>query len=897
MGTNLNRPQSLNMRTDQSITIHRSEYQPATHQCSRIKLTFDLDTTNTQVTAQHRLIPTKAGQVLKLNGSADLQLVSIQIDDQALPTSRYAVDADTLSITGIDQACTLTIVGKLNPETNKALSGLYVSGGNFFTQCEAEGFRRITWFQDRPDVMSLYEVLIRADAKAFPVLLSNGNLISSGPLPDGRHFAQWEDPFPKPCYLFALVAGNLVANEQTIMRHNGKSALLQVWVKPGQVDRTHHAMISLKKSIDWDVERFGLDLDLDRFMIVAVDDFNMGAMENKGLNLFNSAFVFATPLLASDTDYDSIESIVGHEYFHNWTGNRITCRDWFQLTLKEGLTVFRDQEFSADMAAKASANPQAAQSARAVNRIQAVALLRRAQFAEDAGPMAHPIRPESYSEIDNFYTVTVYEKGAEVIRMLQTLVGRDGFRKGMDLYFARHDGQAVRCEDFVAAIADANQIDLTQFSRWYSQAHTPIIKVSSHYDQKKRQLGLTFTQHLKPNQLAFHIPIVMGLISASGENLRFAVNDVASAANTQHTLELRELSQTFYIDSVPDGCVPSLAREFSAPVIIEYPYSIPDLALLARADHDAFNRWDAVQTLAIRACTLSPTEPSKPETAALVLALSTALADPLLSPAFKAELLTLPAETALIEKIIPVDPQALRHVRLSLMKQIGQALEGLWPTLYQQNAVSGEYVFNPENAGKRALRQACLMYWALIGKADATIIHQYTNANNMTEKLGAMLASRLASDATEAQVFAAFANDYRNEPLALDKWLSAQASKMRTDPQQSPILETVQKLLAAPGFDRDNPNRLRAIFGAFVMGNPAEFHRVDGHAYDFWVDQIITIDATNPNLAARLARALDRWPQFTQPLQIAMKTALTRLAQTKGLSTGTLEIVNKALSA
>jgi aminopeptidase N len=885
------------MRTDQSVTVHRSEYLPATHRCSQIKLTFDLDTTNTQVTAQHSLMPTASGQVLKLNGSADLHLISIQIDDQPLPSSRYTLEADTLSITGIDHACTLTIVGKLNPETNKALSGLYVSGGNFFTQCEAEGFRRITWFQDRPDVMSLYEVLIRANAKAFPVLLSNGNLISSGPLPDGRHFAQWEDPFPKPCYLFALVAGYLVANEQTIMRHSGRSALLQVWVKPGQLDRTHHAMISLKKSIDWDVERFGLDLDLDRFMIVAVDDFNMGAMENKGLNLFNSAYVFATPLLASDTDYDSIESIVGHEYFHNWTGNRITCRDWFQLTLKEGLTVFRDQEFSADMAAKASANPKAAQSARAVNRIQAVALLRRAQFAEDAGPMAHPIRPDSYSEIDNFYTVTVYEKGAEVIRMMQTLVGRDGFREGMDLYFSRHDGQAVRCEEFVAAIADANQVDLTQFSRWYSQAHTPIIKVNSQYDQHKRQLALTFTQHLKPTQLAFHIPIVMGLISANGENIQFAINDLASAANTEHTLELREMTQTFYIDSVSDGCVPSLARAFSAPVIIDYPYSIQDLALLARADHDAFNRWDAVQTLAIRACTFSANEPSKPETAALILALSTALADPSLSPAFKAELLTLPAETVLIEKITPVNPQALRHVRLSLMKQVGQGLEGMWPTLYQQNEVSGDYSFTPENAGKRALRQACLTYWALTGKADTAIIDQYNKANNMTEKLGAMLASRLAGSATEARVLAAFANDYRDEPLALDKWLSAQATKVRTDPAQSPVLETVQKLLAAPGFDRDNPNRLRAIFGAFVLGNPAEFHRADGRAYDFWVNQIILIDATNPNLAARLARALDRWPQFTQPLQVAMKAALTRLAQTKGLSTGTLEIVNKALSA
>ena len=609
------------MKTDSPVVVNRLEYQPTDYLVDAISLDFELEPQATVVTAELaiRRNPVQNGQgknstdtaVLVLNGDG-LQTVDLQIDGQPLQTSDYQLSDVELRISSNLDTFTLRTVVKIAPVENTALSGLYQSTGNYYTQCEAEGFRRITWFPDRPDVMSTYRVRIAADRKTSPVLLSNGNLVDSGSHPDrtGWHWVQWEDPFPKPSYLFALVAGNLVCTERTEKTGSGEERLLQVWVEPGNEDKTGHAMDSLVRAMRWDEVRYGLELDLDRFMIVAVSDFNMGAMENKGLNIFNTKYVFANPHIATDTDFANVESVVGHEYFHNWTGNRVTCRDWFQLTLKEGLTVFRDQEFSADMMAEAATSEPGRRSAKVVKRIEDVRLLRIAQFAEDAGPMAHPIRPDSYSEINNFYTVTVYEKGAEVIRMLQTLVGPDGFRRGIDLYFERHDGQAVTCDDFVDAIADANDRDFDQFRRWYAQAGTPVVRVTGHYDAAAGKYTMTVRQLCaptpgQPEKAPFHMPFSVALLGRDGAPLPLNLanpgkGDVEAGALEQ-VLELTNASHEFCFSGVKEAPVPSLLRGFSAPVVLDYPYTSDELAFLARHETDPFNRWEAIQRLAVTA--------------------------------------------------------------------------------------------------------------------------------------------------------------------------------------------------------------------------------------------------------------------------------------------------------
>jgi len=922
------------MRTDEPVTIRREDYRPAAWLAERIELDFDLDPERTVVTSTtaYRRNPDGDGRFV-LHGD-ELALTDIRLDGRALASDEYACTAQELSIHETPDRFTLQVTTALCPAQNTSLMGLYVSGGNFFTQCEAEGFRRITYFPDRPDVMARYVVTLRADRERFPVLLSNGNLVDSGELPADsagvvRHWARWADPFPKPSYLFALVAGRLTATEQQLRTRSGRDVLLQVWVEPGNEDKTAHAMRSLVHAIRWDEERFGLELDLDRFMIVAVGDFNMGAMENKGLNVFNTKYVFATPRIATDADFANVESVVGHEYFHNWTGNRVTCRDWFQLTLKEGLTVLRDQEFSADMLAAESASPAAAASARAVKRIEDVRLLRAAQFPEDAGPMAHPIRPEAYQEINNFYTVTIYEKGAEVVRMLQTLVGRDGFRKGLALYFERHDGQAVTCDDFVAAIADANGRDLTRFERWYSQAGTPRLAITATHDPAARSFTLQVEQRCaaspgQPRKAPFHIPLAVGLLGPDGRDLPLVLRNARAGAGAESgrgggagapgsgaqgaggsaapattlVLELTEATQSFVFDDVDAAPIPSLLRDFSAPVIVEYPYTADELAFLLAHDADPFNRWEAGQRLATQAIlAIVGGADTHAAGANLLEALARLLRDPLLDPAFKQLALTMPAEGVIAEHLPVVDPSLVRDARDALRAMLATALRDDWRGSFETLADPRPYTPDPALASRRALRNLALDYWVMSGdgRAFEAAASQFGHADNMTDRQAA-LQSLVNSPAPQREpALAAFAREFADEPLAMDKWFTLQAT-MHRQPGEPPVLERVRALTGHPLFSIRNPNRARALIGSFANGNLAEFHLPDGSGYRFWAGQVAAIDALNPQVAARIARALDRWRKFTPQRQAAMRAALESLAAIPALSVDVREIVGKALA-
>jgi len=899
------------MRTEEPITIRREDYVPPGWLADEVELTFDLDAELTRVTATTRYRRNPAVSAPFVLDGDGLELVALALDGVAPPAGGWTCTPHRLELRDPPERFTLTVVTALRPAANTALMGLYVSGGNFFTQCEAEGFRRITYFPDRPDVMSRYRVTLRADRERHPVLLSNGNLVASGVLePDAagvvRHWARWEDPFPKPSYLFALVAGRLVATERRIRTRSGRDALLQVWVQPGNEDRTDHAMRSLVRAIRWDEERFGLELDLERFMIVAVDDFNMGAMENKGLNVFNAKYVFATPRLATDADFAGIESVVGHEYFHNWTGNRVTCRDWFQLTLKEGLTVLRDQEFSADMLAAQSGSPAAAASARAVKRIDDVRQLRAAQFPEDAGPMAHPIRPESYQEINNFYTVTVYEKGAEVVRMLQTLVGREGFARGLALYLQRHDGQAVTCDDFVDAIAEGNGRDFSQFKRWYAQAGTPRLSITGEHDPQARRFALRVVQWCpptpgQPDKAPFHVPLALGLLAPDGREipLRLAGEPADAVAPTTRVLELTQPEQSFVFEGVEDAPTPSLLRDFSAPVIVEYPYRVDELAFLLAHDPDPFNRWEAGQRLATDAilAVMGGADPQRAG-APLIAAFALLLRDDRLDPAFRALALSLPAEGVVAERLPVVDPGLLREARDCLRRTIAAQLRADWRDTWQRLADASPYRPDAAGAGRRALRNLALRHWVFSGEPAAgdAAAAQFAQADNMTERRAALEALLNSPAPQREAVLAAFAAEFAGEPLAMDKWFSLQAT-MHRQPGDPPVLERVRSLTAHPLFSLRNPNRIRALVGDFVNGNLAEFHLPDGSGYRFWVERIAEIDPLNPQLAARIARALDRWRKFTPERQQAMHAALEQVAALPALSADVREIVGKALAA
>ena len=898
------------MRTDNSHIIYRERYAPPTFWVDTVQMGFDLDPVETRVatriTLRHNAEVTDRTIVLF---GEEICLVQICLNGRQLDKKDVKLIDGNLHIANAPDHVVLDIETAIAPIRNTSLMGLYVSSGNFFTQCEAEGFRKITYFPDRPDVMAKYTVMLRADKAQYPVLLSNGNLIEEGDLGDGRHYALWEDPFKKPSYLFALVAGKLVCQEERYRLQSGRDVLLQVWVEPGNLDKTDHAMVSLKNSIHWDEQRFGLDLDLDRFMIVAVGDFNMGAMENKGLNIFNTKFVLANSRIATDTDYANIESVVGHEYFHNWTGNRVTCRDWFQLSLKEGLTVFRDQEFSADLIGS--------ESGRAVKRIEDVRVLRQSQFPEDAGPMAHPVRPDSYLEINNFYTVTIYEKGAEVVRMMQTLCGREGFRKGMDLYFARHDGQAVTCDDFRAAMADANARDLSQFERWYSQAGTPHIDVDTTYDASAKTFAITLTQTCSPTpdqerKLPFHIPVAVGLLGRDGrdmvltlENSSMTVEAESAKHQAQHTLilELSGQRQTFVFTGVSEKPVPSILRNFSAPVVLNCDYTDAELGFLMAHDSDAFNRWEAGQRLAMRRL-LSMVESSRvadlhgktAEIAAdatlLIAALRATLTDKKLGAAYREVVMTLPSETMISEQLAVIEPLAIHTARRVLCRALASALRSDLEASYKANQIKGAYRSDAQSAGKRALANCALAYLAELDEAGVHTLaqNQFDNANNMTDRLAALTVLINTSAPGKKKALAAFYKEFEAEPLVIDKWFMLQATARGTD------VEAVRKLMRDPAFSLTNPNRARSLIFSFCNNNPAHFHATDGTGYAFWAEQVIALNSINPQVAARLARTLDRWRKFAPVPQAHMQAALRQVADVPDLSNDVREVITKALT-
>ncbi|MDP1638949.1 MAG: aminopeptidase N [Candidatus Nitrotoga sp.] len=917
------------------VTIHRKDYTAPAYWVNTVEIGFDLDPAATRVSTRITLQRNSASpnKDVELLGDG-VKLVALRMNGKTLRkgVKGYSIADGKLRIANAPDEITLEIETLVEPEKNTSMMGLYVSNGNFFTQCEAEGFRKITWFPDRPDVMAKYTVMLRGDKKKYPVLLSNGNLIEQGDLPRGRHYAKWEDPFKKPSYLFALVAGKLVCQEEKFKLNSGRKVLLQVWVEPGNLDKTQHAMESLKHSIRWDQERYGLELDLDRFMIVAVGDFNMGAMENKGLNIFNTKYVLANPSIATDTDYANIEAVVGHEYFHNWTGNRVTCRDWFQLSLKEGLTVFRDQEFSADMIGTASG--------RAVSRIENVRMLRQVQFSEDAGPMAHAVRPDSFVEISNFYTVTIYEKGAEVVRMYQTLLGRNGFRKGMDLYFARHDGQAVSCDDFRAAMAHSSGRDLSQFERWYSQPGTPQLKVQSHYDAAKQTYELTLSQRCKPaagqkKPLPFHIPVAVGLLDAKGRDMALTLDDAtidpapfiqesvriepvemrldarASTSSartgvpfkssrinkpaTTCVLELTKAKQTFIFNRVTTKPTPSLLRNFSAPVVMEYDYSDQELAQLMAHDSDAFNRWEAGQRLAMQRLLNLIKQMQAGEALTLdelfINALRTTLIDTALDPSFREVVLTLPSELMLAEQCEVIDPQAIHTARQYMRKTISEKLKADFIAVYAANLTPGKYSPDAKSAGKRGLKNLCLSY--LLGWEDESTLQlahaQIDAADNMTDRLAALMALVNTDSKTAQQPLKNFYRDFKNEALVVDKWFSLQAVAMHTD------VTAVRKLMTHPAFTLKNPNRARSLISSFCNGNPSQFHAADGSGYEFWTEQVIALNKLNPQVAARLVRTLDHWKKYQPALKQEMQAALQKVAATKGLSKDVQEVVFKTL--
>ena len=913
-----------------TVTIRREDYTAPAYWIDSVELTFDLDPAKTRVLNRMTLRrnPDVPAQPLRLDGQ-DLNLARVLVNGQG---TSFKMDGNCLVLENLPSTEThgtepfaLEIFTTCCPAKNTQLMGLYVSQGTFFTQCEAEGFRRITYFLDRPDVMAMYTVTLRADKMLYPVLLSNGNLVDSGLLDDGRHFAKWVDPHRKPSYLFALVAGKLVAREQKIRARTGTDHLLQVYVRPGDLGKTEHAMNSLMHSVAWDEARFNLPLDLERFMIVATSDFNMGAMENKGLNIFNTKYVLASESTATDTDFANIESVVGHEYFHNWTGNRVTCRDWFQLSLKEGLTVFRDQEFSMDMAGSPSA--------RAVKRIEDVRVLRTAQFPEDAGPMAHPVRPDSYVEINNFYTVTIYEKGAEVVRMQHNLVGRDGFAKGMALYFERHDGQAVTCDDFVQAMADANPasplaLHLPQFKRWYSQAGTPRVHASGHYDAAQRTYALTLSQSCaptsgQPDKLPFVIPVELGLLDAqTGAALPLHVAGPASAADheqrehggghtaTSRVVVLTEATQTLTFTGIDSHPVPSVLRGFSAPVVLDIDYSDAQLLTLLAHDTDAFNRWEASQRLALRIATECIANDAYEISASgrfdhqilpadFVAAMRDVLHSTTLDAAFKELVLTLPSETYIAEQIDVVNPQRVHAVREAMREQLAVSLQPEWETIWEQHQNTGGYTPDTLSSGRRALSGLALHMLCIAAQRAGDVVwpgkayQRFKVAGNMTDRLNALSALVVSGSELAAPALARFHGLFKDEPLVIDKWFSLQAG---APDRGGNVLPAVRQLMQHPDFSLQNPNRARSVIFSYCSANPGAFHRADGAGYAFWADQVIALDATNPQVAARLSRALDRWKKLAEPWHTAARDAISRVAAQTKLSNDVREVITRALA-
>jgi aminopeptidase N len=879
------------MRDATPRAVELKNYTPPDFLVDAVHLEFDLDPASTRVTGRLQLRRNPAGRrdaPLVLDGQG-LKLRRVSRDGYVMRPSEYEVTAEALTIPGLpEQLCIETEV-QIDPSANSALEGLYTSRGMLCTQCEAEGFRRITYFPDRPDVLARFTTTLRAERAAYPLLLSNGNRVAEGELEDGRHYATFEDPFPKPSYLFALVAGQLQALHDTFVTASGRAVQLYIHTEPAYVAQCGHAMAALKKAMAWDERVYGREYDLDVYHVVAVDDFNMGAMENKGLNIFNAKYVMADPARATDDDYESIESIIAHEYFHNWTGNRITCRDWFQLSLKEGLTVFRDQQFSADMGSAA------------VKRIADVRNLRTVQFAEDGGPLAHPVRPAAYVEINNFYTSTVYQKGAEVVRMLHTVLGADGFRRGTDLYFERHDGQAVTVEDFAAALADANGVDLAPFMAWYQQAGTPQLSVVHRHDADAARWYLTVHQHTaptpgQPEKQPLPIPLAMGLLGADGRELPLRLQGEPAAVGTQRVLNLRGAEQTFVFEDISAPPVPSLLRGFSAPVRLQIDLPDTELAHLLAYDTDAFARYDAGQQLYMRVIHRLLAAHAAGEglslDAGLREAVARCLGDTAADPALVAELLTLPSEAFIAGELDVVDPQAIHEVRRFLRSALAQALREPLLARYRDLTPDGPYRFEAGEVGRRRLRNLCLGYLAELDDIGPSLcLEQIETADNMTDTAAALALLAQFDVPQREQALDAFFQRWQGEALVLDRWFSVQAASRRAQ-----ALDDVKALLQHPAYAPRNPNRVRALVGAFVHGNPLRFHAPDGSGYAFAADQVQAIDGFNPMLAARLAQALARWRRFEPGRRALMRSALERLAATPQLSKDLYEVVSKALA-
>ena len=882
------------MREPAPKTIYLKDYTPPPYLVSTIDLDVDIRADHALVRAVLELHrnpkSADAGAPLVLDGD-EIELVSVALDGRALAAGQYALTPESLTIADVPERFSLETVSRIRPQENTRLEGLYASNNGFFTQCEAEGFRRITWFTDRPDVMARYTNTIHAERARYPVLLSNGNLIAAGEEAGGRHWAKWEDPFPKPSYLFAMVAAKLEKLEDSFVTRSGRTARLAVYVEPGKLDQCAFAMRCLKSAMKWDEKVYGLELDLDGYMIVAVSDFNSGAMENKGLNIFNTKYVLARPDTATDIDYQNIDRVVAHEYFHNWTGDRVTCRDWFQLSLKEGLTVFRDQEYGADTYS------------RVVQRIAEVRGLRAAQFPEDAGPMAHPVRPAAYMEIRNFYTMTVYEKGAEVVRMQHTLLGAQAFHAGMELYFKRHDGQAVTTDDFVQAMQDASGIDLAQFRRWYEQAGTPLVEAAAEYDAASKRYALTLKQSCgstpgQERKLPFHIPFALGLVGPDGKDLPLQLEGESPRephddAEQSRVLSLTEPQQRFVFVNVPARPVPSLLRDFSAPVNVKYDYSEAELTHLMAHDANAFNRWEAGQRLALQII-LRGVESRHATDApqAFIAAFARVLADAPRDPAFGAEALGLPSEVYIAEQLAEVDPDAIHAVRNRLRRDLAQALRGELLAAYHAHAVPGPYSPDAQAAGKRSLRNLCLGYLMEIDERAPRELAtaQFERADNMTDAMAALAVLANCDCPERTRALDAFYAKWKHEPLVVDKWLAVQAGSRLPG-----TLAEVRELLAHPAFDLHNPNKVYALIRSFCS-NHVRFHAADGSGYAFLAEQVIALDAFNPQVAARMARAFDRWKKFDVGRRLHASAALERVRDTQGLSKDVAEIVSKALA-
>ncbi|WP_428247068.1 aminopeptidase N [Ferrovibrio sp.] len=871
--------------TQQPQAIRREDYRAPDYRIETVELEFDLLPHATKVKARLGVEAVQPGRPLVLDGEA-LKLLGLAIDGRALATDEYAVTPHTLTIHRTPAKFTLEIDTEIDPAGNTQLTGLYQSSGNYCTQCEAQGFRRITYFLDRPDVMSIYRVTIRGEKQSCPVLLSNGNLVGQGELPDGRHYAVWHDPHKKPCYLFALVAGDLACNEDEFVTQSGRRVALRIFTEHGKAPRSAYAMDALKRSMRWDETRFGLEYDLDLFNIVAVSDFNMGAMENKSLNVFNDRYILAEPDTATDADYAGIEAVVAHEYFHNWTGNRITCRDWFQLSLKEGLTVFRDQEFSSDMRS------------RPVARIQEVRALRARQFPEDAGPLAHPIRPDAYIAIDNFYTATVYEKGAEVIRMLHTLLGEAGFMRGMKLYVERHDGEAATCDQFVAAMADANNFDVAQFKLWYAQAGTPNLEIAGRYDAASGVYELSVAQSCPPTpgqpvKQAMHMPLKLGLLDAQGRDMPLTLEGEA-APLPDGVLNIRAGQQTFRFKNVAAPQALSLNRGFSAPVLIKNEKSGAERAFLMAHDSDAFARWEAGQQYATELLLRRVTDPAAAYDPAFTDAIGQILRDEALEPAFAAEAIVLPSEDYIADQMAVVDVEAIYAARKALRREIAGAHRELLLKLYQANSIKGAYSPDAAAAGKRSLKNGALGYLGEFAAEDKAILKlvsdQFAAADNMTDRMAALRILIDLDVPERMQALAAFHDRYKDDALVLDKWLSLQAISALPD-----TLTQVQGLLKHPAFSMTKPNKVRALVGSFTA-NALRYHAADGSGYAFHADRMLELDKLNPQVAARLLSPLGRWRRFDARRQAKMKAELARVLAQPGLSRETYEIASKSLA-